>query len=77
MDVVMELDGSRTQGFGGIKVCVLGNRFRSGKCFFICDSFAPLYLKIWLLIGLVLVSFHLCWVSYLAYPNLLGKKALM
>jgi hypothetical protein len=33
MDVVMELDGSRTQGFDGIKVCVLGNRFHYGKCF--------------------------------------------
>jgi hypothetical protein len=26
---------------------------------------------------LVLVSYCFCWVSYLAYPNLLGKKALI
>jgi hypothetical protein len=44
-------------------------------CFF-CYAGILVY-SVFFLLLLVLVSFYFCWVLYLAYPNLLGKKALI
>ena len=42
-----------------------------------CRNLSSLVLCLLFYLFLLLVSIHFCWISYLAYPNLLGTKALM